>query len=74
MKMLSEGAMEKQQYKFVKYINIFDESAILFALDKDAVEQTIDGAQFVEVTPDFQRAYMVRKDSLKAIGSVTREY
>jgi hypothetical protein len=63
-----------EQFKFIKYENIYDTEIILFALDKDAVEQTIDGAQFIEVTPDFQRAYMVRKDSLKAIGSTVREY
>lgn len=64
----------KQKYKFIKFQNIYDESSILYALEKDGVERNIDGVRFIEATPDFERAQLIRADSLKPIGSVIKEY
>lgn len=64
----------KTNYKFIKYQSIYDPEIIFFALDKDVLEKTIDGARFIEVTPDFNRVQFVRADSLKAVGSVMKQY
>lgn len=61
-------------YKFIKYESIYDQEQVFYALERDAVEKLIDGAKFIEVTPDFVRVQFVRADSLKAIGSTVRAY
>jgi hypothetical protein len=62
------------KHKFIKYENIFDESVIFYALEKDGVERSIGGVQFKEVTTDFIHAHMICVDSLKAVGSVVKEF
>lgn len=63
-----------QPYKFIKYQSIYDSDFIFYALENDAVKKTIDGFEFIEVTPDFARAQLVRTDSLKPVGSTIRMY
>ena len=60
------------QVKFIKYSSIYDSELVFYALDKDAVEKTIDDVKFIEVTPDFKRVQMVRIDSLKANGFIMK--
>ncbi len=62
------------KYKFITYENIYDESIVLYALEKDLMEKFIDGVKFVEVTPDFKTAQYVRADSLKPVGYVVKDY
>jgi hypothetical protein len=64
----------KKQYKFIKFANVMDNDSVVYALEHDGVEKQIDGAKFIEVTPDFERVSMVRADSLKPIGFTIREY
>jgi len=61
-------------YKFIKYTSIYDIETVLYGLESDGVEQLIDGVKFVEVTPDFKRAMMVRADSLRPNGTVMKQY
>ena len=62
------------KYKFMKYENIFDESAIFYALEKDGFERSIDGVIFREVTTDFKHSHMISVDSLKQVGSIMKEF
>ncbi len=63
-----------QNIKFIKYTSIYDTDTILYGLERNGVETLIDGAKFIEVTPDFQRAQMVRADSLKSVGFVMKAF
>jgi len=64
----------KQNYKFIKYQSIYDPETEFYALERDVLEKMIDGARFIEVTPDFKRVQFVRADSLKAVGSIMKQY
>ncbi len=64
----------KTKYNFIKYQSIYDESITVFALERDGVESTKDNVRFIEVTPDFNRVFMIRADSLKPVGKITKEY
>ena len=63
-----------KKWKFIRYTSIYDPEVILFALENDAVEKTLDGFKFIECTTDFKRVQFVRLDSLKADGFVIKEY
>jgi len=62
------------EYKFIKYISLYDPDLIFFALDKDPVKKEIDGVMFIEATTNFQNAMMIRADSLKPAGHTYRAY
>ena len=61
-------------YKFIKYTSLYDVDTVVYGLETDGVEQMIDGVKFVEVTPDFKHANMVRADSLRPSGSIVKQY
>lgn len=63
-----------ENVKFNQYESIYDADLVLFGLNKDGVEKTIDGVLFYEVTPDFKRIQMIRADSLKAVGTVMKQF
>jgi hypothetical protein len=63
-----------KSYRFLKYQNILDNDSVLYGLERDGWEKTIDGVKFIEVTPDFERALFVRADSLKSVGFTIRDY
>lgn len=62
------------KYKFNKYQGIYDSDVVVYGLAEDGVEVMIDNVKYIEVSPDFQRVQRVRADSLKVIGSVTKEF
>lgn len=66
--------MGTAQYKFVEYQSLYDPDIKLFALAEDAVIKEIDGAMFIEATPNFKDVQMVRMDSLKTIGYTFKRY
>ena len=63
-----------QNYKFIKYNNIYDNDLFFYGLERDGIEKVIDGIKFIEVTPDFERVQIVRADSLKPVGIEMRQY
>jgi len=63
-----------QNYKFIEYVSIYDAELTLYGLERECLEKVIDSVRFIEVTPDFERVQFVRADSLKAVGSVMKQY
>jgi hypothetical protein len=63
-----------QNYTFNKYQSIYDNNIILYGLEKDGVEVTIDNVKYIEVSPDFKRVYKVRADSVKVVGKIVKEF
>lgn len=61
-------------YKFIKYNSIYDTETVLYGLEREGKEMLIDGAKFIEVTPDFKRVQMIRADSLKSVGFVMKAF
>ncbi len=61
-------------YEFIEYKNVYDNDITMWALKKDGVQQVIDGVKFIEVTTDFQRAQLVRADSLKPVKVIVKYY
>lgn len=61
-------------YKFIKYISLYDPDLIFYALDKDPVKKDIDGVMFIEATTNFSSVMMIRMDSLKVAGHTYRTY
>lgn len=62
------------KHKFNKYQSIIDDTLILYGLTEGGVQLTIEGAKFIEVTPDFKRVLRVRADSFRIIGHTEREF
>ena len=61
-------------YKFTKYESIAAPELIFYGLEFDGVERLIGQDMFIEVTTDFKGVHMVKKDSVRAIGTTSREY
>lgn len=61
-----------QNHKFIKYVSIYDQDMVVYALERDGLEKVTEGVRFIEVTPDFKRVQFVRADSLKAVGSIMK--
>lgn len=63
-----------QNYRFIKFQNIYDVEDFMYGLERDGVEKLIDGVRFIEVTPDFKRVQLIRADSLKPVGTIMKRY
>ena len=63
-----------ENVKFNVYESIYDADLVLYGLNKDGVEKTIDGVLFYEVTPDFKRVQMIRADSLKVVSTIMKQF